>query len=75
MNTDNILTAIALGFGLLSGSLILDLLYKAMYTGNKNGISCIDCNSYGEGVFEVVLVAVMVIITLYAFIISLNRMV
>ena len=75
MSVNNTLTAIALGFGVLSTGSILSLLYKAMYTGNQNGITCIDCNSYGEGNFEIVMFIIGFIIILYMFMLSLERMV
>lgn len=75
MTLTQILTLIALGAGLLTSGAVLDLLYKAMYTGNRNGITCIDCNSVGEGNLEIMLLCFVVVITLYVFIVSLNRMV
>ena len=75
MRTNNLLTSIALGAGLLSSGAVLDLLYKAMYTGNRNGITCMDCNSVGEGTLEVIILCVFTLIIFYTFIISLNKLV
>lgn len=75
MDKLNLLTSIALGYGLINGSAILDLLYKAMYTGNRDGIACIDCNSKGEGNIELIIGVVVFLITLYMFFVSLNKLV
>ena len=75
MSLNNILTSIALGFGIVGNYLTLDLMYTAMYRDNKDGIACIDCNSYGEGNLEVVLLCIVVLISLYTFFISLSKLV
>lgn len=75
MNLTPILTSVALGYGVVSGFLTTHLMYIAMYTGNRNGIACIDCNSKGEGDLEVIIGVIVLLISIYAFFNSLNKLV
>ena len=75
MDLTPILTSIALGYGIINGSAVLDLLYKAMYTGNRDGVACMDCNKYGEGNLEVIIGIIVLLISIYAFFNSLNKLV
>lgn len=75
MDRLNILTVIALGAGLNNAWHVFWLLYNAMYSGNKDGVWSINCNKYGEGNLEVGIALAVFFITLYIFIIQLNKLV
>lgn len=75
MSLTPILTSIALGFGVVTGYLTTELMYKAMYKGNRDGIACMDCNSYGEGNIEIIIGVIVLLISIYAFFNSLNKLV
>ena len=75
MSLDSILTSVALGFGVVTGYLTTSLMYTAMYKDNKDGIACIDCNSYGEGNIEIVIGVIVFLISIYAFLNSLNKLI
>lgn len=75
MKINNLLTSIALGFGAVTGYLTTSLMYTAMYKDNKDGIACIDCNSYGEGNIEIIIGIAVLLITLYMFFNSLGRLI
>lgn len=75
MSLTPILTSFALGYGIIHVCAVTELLYKAMYTGNRDGIACMDCNSIGEGNLEIIIGIVVFLITLYCFFNSLNKLI
>ena len=75
MDKLNLLITIALGAGLNNAWHVFWLLYNAMFSGNKDGVWSINCNEYGEGNLEVGIALAILIITLYIFIVSLNKLV
>lgn len=70
----NLLTSIALGYGVVTGYLTTELIYMGMYKGNRDGIACMDCNSKGEGNLEIILGVIVFFISLYCFFNSLNKL-